>query len=98
MPRVIQHYGPVAEAWDWQLHGSCRGVDSAVFFHPEGERGRARTARIQRAKSFCHDCQVLAQCRTYALGVSELYGVWGGMSEEERRRIALRRDSHRVSA
>ena len=34
--------GPNADVWDWQLDGSCRGMDSAFFFHPDGERGPAR--------------------------------------------------------
>ena len=33
---------PVAEVWDWQLHGACRGENTSLFFHPDGERGPAR--------------------------------------------------------
>ena len=33
--------GPNADLWDWQLSAACRGVDSSLFFHPEGERGAA---------------------------------------------------------
>ena len=41
--------GPNADFWDWQLHGACRGEASEIFYHPEGERGRARTrVRIER--------------------------------------------------
>lgn len=76
---------PAVHAWEWQLRGSCQGLESAVFFHPEGERGKARAARVNRAKQICHKCPVLQQCRNYALSVSEPYGVWGGMSEDERR-------------
>ncbi|ONM46519.1 WhiB family transcriptional regulator [Nocardia donostiensis] len=90
-PTVIQRHSPAAEAWDWQLRGSCRGLESAVFFHPDGERGRARAARVRRAKEICGGCPVLAQCRSYALSVSEPYGVWGGMSEDERRSVVQRR-------
>lgn len=85
MPTAVQRQNLAAEVWDWQLHGSCRGLESAVFFHPDGERGRARAARVRRAKEICGSCPVLAQCRSYALSVSEPYGVWGGMSEDERR-------------
>ncbi|MEI7544003.1 MAG: WhiB family transcriptional regulator, partial [Mycobacteriaceae bacterium] len=31
--------GPNADIWDWQMAGHCRGADSSVFFHPDGERG-----------------------------------------------------------
>ena len=37
---------PVAEVWDWQLHGSCRGESTAPFFPPVGERGPARARRL----------------------------------------------------
>lgn len=76
--------GPSAETWDWQLRGSCRGMDSAFFFHPDGERGPARARREERAKAVCRSCPVLEQCRRHALAVQEPYGIWGGMSESDR--------------
>jgi WhiB family redox-sensing transcriptional regulator len=78
---------PVAEAWDWQMKGLCRGRNSAVFFHPDNERGSARAARESRAKEICHQCPVLEQCRQHALQAQEPFGVWGGMGEDERRHI-----------
>ena len=76
--------GPNADVWDWQLRGLCRGQDSSLFFHPEGERGAARAAREQSAKEICLNCPVQKQCTEHALRVREPYGVWGGMTEEER--------------
>jgi WhiB family redox-sensing transcriptional regulator len=76
--------GPNADLWDWQLRGLCRGKDSSLFFHPEGERGAARSAREQSAKEICLNCPVQKQCSEHALRVREPYGVWGGMTEEER--------------
>ena len=76
--------GPNADVWDWQLRGLCRGKDSSLFFHPEGERGAARAAREQSAKEICLNCPVQKQCSEHALRVREPYGVWGGMTEEER--------------
>lgn len=78
---------PVTDVWDWQLEGLCRGHNSAVFFHPENERGYARVARESRAKEICRSCPVLEQCRAHALKAQEPYGVWGGMGEDERRQI-----------
>lgn len=83
---------PVVEVWDWQLQGACRGMDSAVFFHPEGERGQARADREERAKQVCLNCPVLRQCRRHALLVREPYGVWGGLSASEREHIVRSRD------
>lgn len=82
--------GPVADIWEWQLHGSCRGMDSRFFFHPDGERGPARAQREAQAKEVCRTCPVLEQCRRHALAVREPYGVWGGMSEREREAVLSR--------
>jgi WhiB family redox-sensing transcriptional regulator len=76
--------GPNADLWDWQLRGLCRGKDSSLFFHPEGERGAARAARELSAKEICLNCPVQKQCCEHALRVREPYGVWGGLTEEER--------------
>lgn len=75
---------PVTAIWDWQMHARCRGMDSDVFFHPERERGPARVAREAAAKRVCKACPVLEQCREHALRVQEPYGVWGGLSPDER--------------
>lgn len=76
--------GTNGNVWDWQIDGLCRGVDSSVFFHPDGERGRARAQREMQAKQMCRQCPVIAQCRVHALKVGEPYGIWGGLSEAER--------------
>lgn len=76
--------GPNADLWDWQLRGLCRGKDSSLFFHPEGERGAARSSREAAAKEICMNCPVQIPCADHALKVREPYGVWGGMTEEER--------------
>lgn len=78
---------PVTTVWDWQMLGACRGMDSTVFFHPEGERGPARASREAEAKQVCRTCPVLDECRAHALAVHEPYGVWGGLSESEREEI-----------
>lgn len=79
--------GPNADFWDWQMLAACRGMDSDVFFHPDGQRGSARTRREQNAKRICASCPVLQQCREHALRVREPFGVWGGLTEEERETI-----------
>lgn len=89
--------GPNADLWDWQLVAACRGVDSSLFFHPEGERGAARSAREAAAKEVCMRCPVRAECATHALTVREPYGVWGGLTEDEREAMMGRsrnRSSH----
>ena len=55
--------GPQSDLWEWQLHGACRGKDTELFFHPEGERGPRRANREASAKAVCATCPVLLQCR-----------------------------------
>jgi WhiB family redox-sensing transcriptional regulator len=87
--------GPNADRWDWQLEGACRGEDPNLFFHPEGERGAAREAREVAAKAICAQCPVMRECAEHALAVREPYGVWGGLSEDERERLwSARRLAH----
>lgn len=84
MAEISRLPGPVADIWEWQFAGSCRDADSRLFFHPEGERGPARRDRDAAAKAVCAGCPVLQQCREHALAVREPYGVWGGLSEDDR--------------
>lgn len=75
---------PTAALWEWQMEGACRSASPDIFFHPEAERGQSRARRVQRAKAICGTCPVLEQCRAHALAVREPYGVWGGLTEDER--------------
>lgn len=79
--------GPLTENWEWQIQAACRGSDTTVFFHPDGERGDRRRTRERNAKALCARCPVIAECRAHALAVREPYGTWGGLSETERARL-----------
>jgi WhiB family transcriptional regulator, redox-sensing transcriptional regulator len=74
----------VAELWTWQRWARCRTEDPSTFFHPDGERGRKRKHRQQRAKAVCDLCPVSKDCREHSLRFPEPFGVWGGTSEDER--------------
>jgi WhiB family redox-sensing transcriptional regulator len=78
---------PLADAWEWQRSARCRDADPAMFFHPEGERGQARKRRQDNAKAICAGCPVANQCRHHSLTFQEQFGIWGGMSEDERARL-----------
>jgi len=91
MADVSRLPGPNADFWDRQLHGACRGEDPSLFFHPDGERGPTREAREAAAKAICSNCPVLELCAAHALAVREPYGVWGGLSEDDRERIYRQR-------
>ena len=79
--------GPGLDHWEWQLEGACRAEDTALFFHPEGERGPRRSNREAAAKAVCARCPVLEVCRDHALATREPFGVWGGLSETDREEI-----------
>lgn len=68
----------------WQDYANCRGADADLFF-PE------RGASTRRAKSICRACEVRVECLEYAIANSEKFGIWGGLSERERRRIRRER-------
>jgi WhiB family redox-sensing transcriptional regulator len=87
MANVRRLPGPIADVWEWQMEGLCRGRDSAQFFHPDGERGSSRSRRERQAKQLCVACPVRAQCAAHALATHEPYGVWGGFTEAERLRL-----------
>ena len=64
----------------WQDDALCAQVDHALFYPDKG--GSAK-----EAKQVCLACPVQAQCLRYALGTDDRFGVWGAMSERERRKI-----------
>lgn len=84
MVEVSRLPGPYIDEWEWQYQGACRYVDSTLFFHPEGERGPTRLQRDESAKAICRTCPVISQCRQHALQAREPYGVWGGLTADER--------------
>lgn len=59
-------------------------METSFFFHPWNDRGASRQERETRAKQVCAGCPVLEACRQHALSVQEAYGVWGGLTENER--------------
>ena len=82
---------PDAEAKGWQDFANCLGVDPDLFF-PE------RGASTREAKEVCRGCVVREQCLEYALANGEKFGIWGGLSERERRRIRRQRALARRTA
>lgn len=70
----------------WQAHAACKGPEAVLFFAPNHfERKEERAVREARAKAICGSCPVTEQCRSYALAIREPHGIWGGMTETERR-------------
>nr|WP_029152956.1 WhiB family transcriptional regulator [Microbacterium gubbeenense] len=67
-------------ALSWQTEALCAQTDPEAFFPEKG--GSTRDA-----KRVCETCDVRAQCLEYALANDERFGIWGGLSERERRRL-----------
>jgi WhiB family redox-sensing transcriptional regulator len=79
---------------DWRHRALCRDEDPELFF-PIGTSGPAVT-QIEQAKSVCQRCPVVQSCLDWALRSGQDSGVWGGLSEDERR--ALKRRQTRTRA
>jgi len=65
----------------WQKQSLCAQTDPEAFFPEKGGSSRD-------AKKICNSCEVREQCLSYALANNERFGIWGGASERERRRLA----------
>lgn len=65
---------------EWQKRALCAQTDPDAFFPENGGSTRA-------AKSICSGCEVRAKCLNYALAHDERFGIWGGLSVRERRRL-----------
>lgn len=73
-----------ADPFGWLRSAACRGLDPDLFHPVKTEHGMTA---IARAKAVCVGCPVRAECLGYALVNCERLGVWGGMSERERRTL-----------
>lgn len=67
----------------WRAHAACVDLDPESFF-PVGVTGRALD-QIAQAKAVCERCPVVTQCLDWALVTGQHDGVWGGLSEDDRR-------------
>jgi WhiB family redox-sensing transcriptional regulator len=79
---------------DWRHRAACRDEDPELFF-PIGNTGPA-LLQIEQAKAVCRRCPVAEPCINWALETGQDSGVWGGLSEDERR--ALKRRGARLRA
>ncbi|WP_424945202.1 WhiB family transcriptional regulator [Canibacter zhoujuaniae] len=64
----------------WQADALCAQTDPEAFFPEKGGSTR-------EAKRICEQCEVRAECLEYALANDERFGIWGGLSERERRKL-----------
>ncbi len=81
----MQELPPLGDAGEddplgWREHALCAQTDPEAFFPEKGGSTR-------EAKKVCQTCPVQAECLAYALEHDERFGIWGGLSERERRRL-----------
>ncbi len=79
---------------DWRRDAACRDLDVSVFYHPDNERGYDLLRRDRDAKAICARCRVRRACLAEALAAPERYGVWGGLTPEERERLSMTLGGH----
>ena len=80
---VFAGFFGLAEEPGWQERALCAQTDPEAFFPEKGGSTR-------EAKRICTTCEVRAECLEYALEHDERFGIWGGLSERERRRLERR--------
>jgi WhiB family transcriptional regulator, redox-sensing transcriptional regulator len=80
---IIQLISGESVELSWQERALCAQTDPEAFFPEKGGSTR-------EAKRVCLSCDVRSQCLEYALAHDERFGIWGGLSERERRRLKRR--------
>jgi WhiB family redox-sensing transcriptional regulator len=91
MTAVSKALKPIHDKWEWQFDGACRDSDPESFFLDPNMRGSNKHQRELTAIKICNSCPVKQACLDHALSVPEIFGVWGGMTEEQRHKILKKR-------
>lgn len=81
---------------DWRERAACQDLDPDLFF-PIGSTGPA-VDQIRNAKMICEQCEAKSECLEFALSSNQESGVWGGATEDERRRMRRIRLAQRRQA
>jgi WhiB family redox-sensing transcriptional regulator len=79
------------DPWTWRRQAACRGSGPGLFFPDKGEPAA-------EAKLVCQTCPVAHHCLDFAIASGEETGIWGGMSERQRREVARARRIARDAA
>jgi WhiB family redox-sensing transcriptional regulator len=88
---LFNQWGGGGDEVGWWMRGLCAQADPDEWFPEKGGTTR-------HAKRICHRCPVRAECLDYAIDNSERFGVWGGLSAEEREHEAARREQGDMAA
>jgi WhiB family redox-sensing transcriptional regulator len=69
----------------WADGGNCAGVDPEIFFPHRGDSA-------DLARAVCRGCPVASECLSYAIDTDQRFGIWGGLTPAQRRRLVRRHD------
>lgn len=81
----------MASNQEWQDRAACRTIPVEMFFPPAEQEG-------DDAKSVCDGCTVREPCLEFALAAGERFGIWGGLTPQERRSLVAKRRSRAAAA
>lgn len=73
----------IGDAPEWQERALCAQTDPEAFYPEKG-------GSVREAKRVCSRCEVKAECLEFALAKNETFGIWGGTSNKERRKLKRR--------
>ncbi len=79
----------MASNQEWQDLAACRAIPVEMFFPPAEQEAEV-------AKAVCADCTVRQPCLEFALAEAERFGIWGGLTTQERRSLAMKRHKARI--
>jgi len=71
---------------EWRERANCKGIETSLFYPEKGHEGQGIDA-----KAVCWGCVVREECLSYALKIGERFGIWGGTSERQRKRMRAER-------
>jgi WhiB family redox-sensing transcriptional regulator len=88
---LIVHDGTTTEFGDdWQERAACRGADTDEFYAEHVRSASAKHAQVRVAKEWCSICDVKQECLLLALNTGDKWGIFGGLTPEERGKIRRR--------
>src|SRR3546814_7523189 len=80
---------------DWRDQAACRQEDAELFFASDATA--TGQASVQQALAVCRRCPVVAACQAWALGTRQQFGVWGALTETQRRNVLRQRSEEHTS-
>jgi WhiB family redox-sensing transcriptional regulator len=79
---------PTSDRHAWHLQAACRGEFGSAFYPPAHAEGREEKLHRERAaKAVCAGCPVQVECLDHAVTHDERHGIWGGLTDAERRHL-----------